>query len=118
MGGGGGGGGGGEKETVRKVDHNCHLIRCHEKAREIARVEEEVGWRKLWDELLSYKLCHVEGLKALSQLMSHHRRGSKPCPCCEENSMTVSVLDHVLMKHCVQIGLSTSCDRDWVTERY
>ena len=32
------------KETVRKVDHNCHLIRCHEKAHEIARVEEEAGW--------------------------------------------------------------------------
>ena len=46
---------------------------------------------KLWDELLSYKLRHVEGLKALSRLMSHHGRGSKPCPCCEENSMTVSV---------------------------
>ena len=54
------------KETVRKVDHNCHLIRCHEKAHDIARVEKESGWRKLWDELLSYKLCHVEGLKALS----------------------------------------------------
>ena len=25
------------KETVRKVDHNCQLIRCHEKANEVGR---------------------------------------------------------------------------------
>ena len=84
------------KETIRKVDYNCHLIRCHEKAHDNARVER-VWVAKLWDELLSYKLRHVEGLKALSRLMSHHGRGSKPCPCCEKNS---SVLDHVLMQHC------------------
>ena len=32
------------EETVRKVDHNCHLIRHREKAHEIARMEEVVGW--------------------------------------------------------------------------
>ena len=32
------------EETVRKVDHNCHLIRYREKAHEIARMEEVVGW--------------------------------------------------------------------------
>jgi len=33
------------KETVRKVDYSCCLVRCHEKASMIARVEGEVGWR-------------------------------------------------------------------------
>ena len=59
----------------------------------------------------SYKLRHVEGLKARSRLM-----GEKANP--EEDSMTDSVLDHVLMKHCVQIGLCRSCNRDWVTEKF
>ena len=47
-----GGGEVGEMETVRKVDHNC-LVRCREKASVIVRVEEEVGWKRLWDELLT-----------------------------------------------------------------
>ena len=93
------------------MDRNCHLIRCHVKGHQIVRVEEEVGWQKLWDELLSCKLRNVEGLKALSRLISHHGRGNKPCPCWE-NSMTESVLDHVLMKHYMEVGLSVSCDRD------
>jgi len=42
----------------------------------IARVEEEVGWRRLWDELLSFKLRHMLRLQSLSRLMSHHGRGS------------------------------------------
>jgi len=51
------------KETVRKVDHSRCLVRCHEKASMIARVEEEIGWRRLWDELLSFKLRHMGGCK-------------------------------------------------------
>ena len=31
--------------------------------------------------------------------------------------MTDSPLDHVVMKNCVQISLSRSCDRDWVTAK-
>ena len=70
------------KEEVRKVDYSCCLVWCHEKASVIVRVEEEVGWRRLWDELLSFKLHHMVGLQALSRLMNHHGRGSKPCPFC------------------------------------
>ena len=52
--------------------------KCRVKAALIVRVEELVGWRRLWDELLVCKSRHLEGLQALSRLMSHHGRGSKP----------------------------------------
>ena len=34
--------------------HSRHLRKCREKAALIVRVEELVGWRRLWDELLVY----------------------------------------------------------------
>ena len=82
----------------------------------IVRVEEEVGWRRLQDELLSFKLRHMEGLQALSGLMSHHGRGSKPCPFCEEDSLADSVLNHVLARYGAEMGLVEACDGDWVME--
>ena len=103
------------KETVRKVDYSCCLVRCREKASMIARVEGEVGWRRLWDELLSFNLRHMVGLQVLSRLMSHHGRGSKPCPFCEEDSLA-SELNHILARHGAEMGLVGACNRDWVME--
>ena len=60
------------KELVRVADHSRLLRKCREKAALIVRVEELVGWRRPWDELLVYKSRHLEGLQALSRLMSHH----------------------------------------------
>jgi len=45
------------------------------------------------------------GLQALSRLMSHHGRGSKPFPSCEEDSLADSVLNHVLARHGAEMGL-------------
>ena len=43
----------------------------------------------------------------------------RACFSCEEDFMTDSVWEHVLMRHlhCVESGLSELCDRDWVTEK-
>ena len=55
------------KELVRVADHSRLLRKC-EKAALIVRVEELVGWRRLWDELLVYKSRHLGGYR--------HSRGS------------------------------------------
>ena len=39
----------------------------------------------------NFKLRHMEGLQVLSRLMSHHGTGRKPCPCCDEDFLSVSV---------------------------
>ena len=109
--------GGREREWRRqwgKWTYSHYLVRCREKASVIVRVEEEVGWRRLQDELLSFKLRHMEGLQALSGLMSHHGRGSKPCPFCEEDSLADSVLNHVLARLGAEVGVVGACDGDWV----
>ena len=77
------------KELVSVADHSRHQRKCQEKAALIVRVEELVGWRRLWDELLVYTSRHLEGLQALSRLMSHHGRGSKPCTLCDSTNLTV-----------------------------
>ena len=56
----------------------CHpMLRCKEKALLIARIEEEIGWRKLWGDLLDYRKITTVGLQSLSRIMSH--QGSNPC---------------------------------------
>ena len=44
------------KMKLRQVDREQHMLRCKEKAPLIARIEEEIEWRKLWGDLLDY--CH------------------------------------------------------------
>ena len=105
------------KELVRVVDHSRLLRKCREKAALIVRVEELVGWRRLWDELLVYKSRHLEGLQALSRLMSHHGRGSKPCTLCDITNLTVSVLSHVLLRHNDVLKVQPLPDEDVVLKK-
>ena len=108
------------KELVRVADHSRLLRKCREKAALIVRVEELVGWRRLWDELLVYKSRHLEGLQALSRLMSHHGRGSKPCTLCDSTNLTVSVLSHVLLRHNDVLKVQPLPDEDvgeWVLKK-
>ena len=44
------------KMKLRQVDREQHMSQCKEKAPLIARIEEEIGWRKLWGDLLDYRL--------------------------------------------------------------
>ena len=46
----------------------------------IAEVEKKVGWPKLWDMKLDYGAQHTRGLQQVRMIMSHHGRGSRPCP--------------------------------------
>lgn len=106
------------KDLVKDADYTRHLERCLEKAPLIARVEKDVGWRRTWDELLDLKSRHLQGLKSLSRLMSHHGKGSKPCPLCEDAELPWSVLSHALMKHWEVMGLPESSDEEWVLDRF
>ena len=87
------------KEDIRRVDCNLLSERCAGKVPLIAKVEERVGWPRLCDVTVNFGLLHTRGLQALSRMMSHHGRGSRPCPRCE----TASVLDHVL-SHYKELG--------------
>ena len=87
------------KEKIRKQDREGLLLKCRDKAPLIVKVEEGVGWRRLWSEVMEHKLSYTRGLQAVARLMSHHGKGKKPCPCCELESLPCSVLDHVLAEH-------------------
>ena len=51
---------------------------------------------------------HMGGLQAVSRIMAHHGRGTKPCPLCEENDMEESLMDHILIKYRVDLGLGST----------
>ena len=75
--------------------------RCKEKAPLIARIEEEIGWRKLWGDLLDYQKITTGGLQSLSRIMSHHGKGGNPCPCCDKiPDQRTSLFKHFVAVHC------------------
>ena len=82
------------KKQLKKVDKEITWNRCSEKTPLISDVEKCVGWTKLWDAALDLGANHTRGLQALSRLMSHHGRGSKPCPMCDESGPLTCLLDH------------------------
>ena len=94
------------KELVRVADHSRLLRKCRVKAALIVRVE-----------VLVYKSRHLEGLQALSRLMSHHGRGSKPCTLCDNTNLTVSVLSHVLLRHNDVLKVQPLPDEDVVLKK-
>ena len=82
------------KTMLRQKDRERHVARCKEKAPLIARIEKEIGWKKLWSDLLEYRKKTTIGLQSLSRLMSHHGQGNKPCPHCDQIPNSVSLSAH------------------------
>ena len=78
------------KTMLRQKDRERHVARCKEKAPLIARIKKEIGWKKLWSDLLEYRKKTTIGLQSLSRLMSH-----------------LSVLHHVLSVHYVDLAEHT-----------
>ena len=62
------------------------------------------GWR-LWDEALNLGERHTKGLKNLSRVLSHHGRGSKPCPLCDWTPEEENVFEHIILRHGEELGL-------------
>ena len=56
----------------------------------------------------------VRGLQMLmlSRVMSHHGRGSRPCPRCDAATLQSSVLDHILEHHKAELFLDSELDVD------
>ena len=65
----------------------------------IASVGEDGGWLRLWDEALNLGERHMKGLKNLSRVLSHHGRGSKPCPLCDWTPEEENVFEHIILRH-------------------
>ena len=62
--------------------------------------------------VLDLRLQHTRGLQVISKLMmSHHGRGRKPCPLCEENDLNLSVLEHVFDAHGDRIRFNGSAEQ-------
>ena len=57
------------KMKLRQVDREQHMLQCKEKAPLIARIEEEIGWRKLWGDPLDYWKITTVGLQSLSRFI-------------------------------------------------
>ena len=87
------------RETIYREDRQMLVDRCWVKASVIAEVARRVGWARLWDATLDIGGKAVRGLQMLSRVMSHHGRGSRPCPLCDAAALQSSVLDHILEHH-------------------
>ena len=62
--------------------------------------------------VLDLRLQHTRGLQVISKrMMSHHGRGRKPCPLCEENDLNLSVLEHVFDAHRDRIRFNGSAEQ-------
>ena len=71
----------------------------------IASVGEDGGWLWLWDEALNLGERHTKGLKNLSRVLSHHGRGSKPCPLYDWTPEEENVFEHIILRHGEELGL-------------
>ena len=76
------------KRVVRQADRVRQLEKCTERAPLIAEVVCRGGsWMRLWDAALHLGTRHTDGLQALSRMLAHHGRGSKPCPLCNGSTL-------------------------------
>ena len=76
----------------------------------IAVVAGQVGWARLWDAALDFGGKTVRGMQMLTRVMSHHGRGSRPCPLCDDATLQSSVLDHILENHGGKLFLEPELD--------
>ena len=98
------------KEEIFQQDRQKLIDRCLEKAPVIAVVAGQVGWARLWDAALDFGGKTVRGMQMLTRVMSHHRRGSRPCPLCDDATLQSSVLEHILENHGGELFLELELD--------
>ena len=98
------------KEEIFQRDRQKLIDRCREKAPVIAVIAGQVGWARLWDAALDFGGKTVRGMQMLTRVMSHHGRGSRPCPLCDDATLQSSVLDHILANHGGELFLEPELD--------
>ena len=79
------------KEEIFQRDRQKLIDICREKAPVIAVVAGQVGWARLWDAALDFGGKTVRGMQMLTRVMSHHGRGSQPCPLCDDATLHFSL---------------------------
>ena len=84
------------KKDISQKDRNMSIQKFKDKAPLIAEVAERSRWPRIWDGVLEHSGRYTAGLQALTRLMSHHGRGRRLCPFCEDTDLDVTILEHVL----------------------
>ena len=66
---------------------------------------------RLCESALDLGHCHTRKLQNLTGLMSHHGRGMKLCPLCDEQNIADPVLSHVLSMHKDRVGVDVTLEQ-------
>ena len=105
------------KKEVLLADKTMLLDLCAMKAPLIAEVVRLDGsWPALWDTVRHLGSRHTIGLQHLSRMLSHHGRGSKPCPLCDDKLSGGSLTAHVLAQHKDDIKLPLLTTENLLTQ--
>ena len=87
------------KKVIMQKDRNMPIQKCKEKATLIAEVVENKMAQNLgWSSGTRWKV-HCQVASPHYRLISHHGRGRRPCPFCEDSDFDVTILEHVLESH-------------------
>ena len=76
-------------------------------------IRRDGSWPKLWDSALHLGSRHTIGLQNLSRLLVHHGNGLHPCPLCDEQGLSIPIIDHVISAHKRETGLNLD-SVDWL----
>ena len=102
------------RKTLRVIDRDKLVEKCSMKSPSIACIIRKGGsWPKLWDSALHLGSRHTIGLQNLSRLLVHYGRGLHPCPLCDEQGLSMPIIDHVISAHKGEIGLNIDIV-DWL----
>lgn len=82
------------------------LLKCKGKAPLTAEVGKKDDWLRLWDKVLDLGDWQMRGMKALTRMLSHHGRGSKPCPLCDESLLAIPLFDYVMNRYSVELRVT------------
>ena len=65
----------------------------------IVQIEEEIGWRRLWDMALDHGQRCIDGLRHLARILAYPTHAVKPCPLCDLEDFLTLIIDHILQQH-------------------
>ena len=95
------------RKILRVIDRDKLVEKCSMKSPSIACIIRKGGsWPKLWDSALHLGSRHTIGLQNLSRLLVHHGRALHPCPLCDEQGLSIPIIDHVISAHKGETGLN------------
>jgi hypothetical protein len=91
--------------TMRNFNSTIGFQLKKRTAKQNRKHREQVDEMRLRDAVLHLRTRHTAGLQALSRMLAHHGRGSKPCPLCDSNTLAPHPIGHLLAGHQREMGL-------------